>query len=530
MSQYDALVIGAGHNGLVAAWRLARAGLKVRVVERRGIVGGAAVTEEFWPGFRNSSCSYTVSLLSPKVIAAMELARHGLRVVKRPLSNFLPTEDGRFLTGASAAEFAKFSAHDAEQLPTYEQSLGRVADLLRTLAEAAPPKGAAGVADLVRLSRAGLKARGLDSAAQRDALALLTRSAREVLEGWFESEPVKALFGFDSVVGHYASPSMPGSAYVLLHHVWGEVNGERGAWGHAIGGMGAITQAMAAAAREAGAEITTGAAVRELIVERGRAAGAVLEDGGAVRAPLVVSAIHPKLLFERLAPAGTLPADFSVAIARHRSGSGTLRINVALSALPRFTALPEAGPHLGAGIILAPSLDYMDRAYADAVAVGWSRQPIVEMLIPSTIDDSLAPPGQHVASMFCQQFAPTLPGGRSWDEARDAAVDSALSVVERFAPGFRESVVGLKALTPLDLERDYALLGGDIFHGRMSLDQLWAARPVIGAGDYRTPIRGLYLCGAGSHPGGGVTGLPGWNGAGAVLADRSPLPWRRWAA
>src|SRR5581483_7450423 len=316
-----------------------------------------------------------------------------------------------------------------------------------------------------------------------ELLDLFAISAGEYLDRFFESEPIKALFGFDGVVGNYASPYTPGSAYVLLHHVFGEVNGVKGAWGHAIGGMGAITQAMAAACRERGVDIRTGVAVREVVVEPGRATGVVTESGESFRAPRIVSNLNPKLLFTKLVDPALQPADFRERIARYRNGSGTFRMNVALSELPRFACLPEPGPHLTAGIIMAPTLAYMDRAYTDARAEGWSKEPIVEMLIPSTLDDTLAPPGKYVASLFCQHVAPELPNGESWDEHRDTVAKLMIATVDRFAPGFAASVLGYEALTPLDLERRFGLLGGDIMHGRLELDQMFSARPVLGHGN-----------------------------------------------
>jgi phytoene dehydrogenase-like protein len=340
-----------------------------------------------------------------------------------------------------------------------------------------------------------------------------------MLDERFESDLVKALFGFDAIVGNYASPYTPGSAYVMLHHAFGEVNGRKGVWGHAIGGMGAITQAMAKAARAHGAEIETDAAVSEVIVEGGRAVGVALADGRAIRAGAVVSNLNPKLLYTRLVPAGALPEKFLARMQRWRNGSGTFRMNVALSALPSFTALPGNGDHLSSGIILAPSLPYMDRAYDDARAHGWSREPVVELLIPSTLDDTLAPAGQHVASLFCQHVAPELPEGKSWDDHRDEVADLMIATVERYAPGFAQSVLGRLALTPLDLEREFGLLGGDIFHGALTLNQLFSARPMLGHADYRGPLKRLYHCGSGAHPGGGVTGAPGHNAAKVILRD-----------
>jgi len=332
---------------------------------------------------------------------------------------------------------------------------------------------------------------------------------------------VKAAFGFDAVVGNYASPDTPGSAYVLLHHVFGEVNGKRGAWGHAVGGMGAITQAMARACAEAGVEISLESPVSQLLVDGKRVAGVRLEGGEEIAAKSVVANVGPKLLYEQLIDPANLGEEFRRRIRAFKTGSGTFRMNVALSELPRFSALPEPGEHHRSGIILAPTLEYMDRAFLDAKQFGWSRRPIVEMLIPSTVDDSLAPQGCHVASLFCQQFAPQLPEGRSWDDEKEAAADAIIDTVEAYAPGFRRSVLGRMVLSPLDLERKFGLIGGDIMHGAMTLDQLWSARPVLGHAAYRGPIRGLYMCGAGTHPGGGVTGAPGHNAAREILADRS---------
>jgi phytoene dehydrogenase-like protein len=530
MEIYDAVIIGAGHNGLVCAFYLARAGLKVCLLERRHIVGGAAVTEEFYPGFRNSVASYTVSLLNPKIIADMALSAHGLRIVERPISNFLPQPDGRYLKlggglGRTQDEFRKFSARDAETLPAYYEVLDHVADVLRDLALQSPPNVGDGLSTLIAAARQGRRLARMDVAGQRDVLDLFTKSARTFLDAWFESDAVKAAFGFDAVVGNYASPDTPGSAYVLLHHVFGEVNGKKGAWGHAVGGMGAITQAMLAACQGEGVELRLEAPVARVLVDGGRAVGVKLESGEEISGRAIVSNVGPKLLYEKLIGAGDLSPEFQRRVRGFKVGSGTFRMNVALSELPRFTCLPEPGEHHQCGIVIAPTLDYMDRAFSDAKQLGMSRQPIVEILIPSTIDDSLAPVGAHVASLFCQQFAPQLPDGRSWDEAREEAADRIISTVNDYAPNFRASVIAREIHSPLDLERKFGLSGGDIMHGAMSLDQLWSARPILGHGAYRGPLRGLYMCGAGTHPGGGVSGAPGHNAAREILADRS-LPRR----
>ncbi|MFN3945384.1 MAG: phytoene desaturase family protein [Allosphingosinicella sp.] len=517
----DVLIIGAGHNGLVCAWYLADRGLKVAVLEARGVVGGAAVTEEFHPGFRNSTASYTVSLLNPQVIRDMRLDAHGLRVVLRKIDNFLPTEGPEHLlagrNGLTRREIARHSASDAENFDAYAAAIGRVVGVLRQWLLRAPPNAGGGLGDLLAMLKLGGGVARLGIEGQRDLADFFTRSAAEILERYFSTEIVQALFGFDSVVGHYASPYEPGSAYVLLHHLFGEAAGVEGAWGHAIGGMGAITKAMARACRAKGVEILVDTPVEEVIVERGRAAG-VVARGTAYRAAAVAAGVNPKLLFTSLLPEGAVDADSAGRMAKWQSESATFRMNLALSELPRFTSLPEPGDHLTAGIIIGPSLGYMDRAWLDARRDGWSREPVVEMLIPSTLDDSLAPAGAHVASLFCQHFPYEVAGG--WDARRDEAADHIIRHVDRFAPGFAASVVGRLALSPLDLERRFGLVGGDIFHGKMGLSQLFSARPMIGAADYRMPLPGLYLCGAGAHPGGGVTGAPGHNAAQAILKDR----------
>jgi phytoene dehydrogenase-like protein len=525
----DAVIVGGGHNGLVCAAYLAAAGLKVTVLERRAVVGGAAVTEEFHPGFRNSVAAYTVSLLNPKIIRDLELPRHGLRIVERKLANFLPLDETTYLkvgAGQTAQEVAKFSTRDAERLPAYGERLDVIADVLRDLVLQTPPNVTAGgwfeaLPELLRGARQAKRVAKLDLPMRRELLDLFVKSAGDYLDSWFESAPIKAAYGFDGVVGNYASPYAGGSAYVLLHHVFGEVNGKKGAWGHAIGGMGAITQAMAKAAAERGVEIRVATPVREVLVEGGRAVGVITEKGEAVRARSVVSNLNPKLLYGSLIDAGVLPQDFRERIAHWRCGSGTFRMNVALSELPDFKALPgrAAADHHTAGIIMAPSLAYMDQAYLDAKAGGWSKRPIVEMLIPSTLDDSLAPKGQHVASLFCQHVAPILPNDASWDAHREEVADVMIDLVNTHAPNFKAAVLGRQIMSPLDLERTFGLIGGDIFHGALSLDQLFSARPMLGHGNYRGPLRGLYMCGSGTHPGGGVTGAPGHNAAREIIAD-----------
>ena len=525
----DALIIGGGHNGLVCAAYLAGAGLKVTVLERRALVGGAAVTEEFHPGFRNSVAAYTVSLLNPKVIRDLDLAGHGLRIVERRCANFLPTADGGYLLtgeGRTQAEVARFSARDAARLPEYAERLEAVADVLRELALTTPPNVLEGswraaLPELVRAARVGGRLRRLDMSSRRELLALFAMSAGDYLDNWFESEPLKAVYGFDGIVGNYASPYTAGSAYVLLHHVFGEVNGKRGAWGHAIGGMGAITQAMARAATARGALIRVSTAVREVLVEGDRAVGVLTESGESLRAAAVISNLNPKLLYLDMFAPEALPPEFREHISHWRCGSGTFRMNVALTELPDFSCLPGRKPadHHTAGIIIAPTLAYMERAYFDARTHGWSRAPIIELVIPSTLDDTLAPRDKHVASLFCQHVAPQLPDGESWDAHREAVADLMIDTVNAYAPNFKAAVLGRQIMSPLDLERTFGLIGGDISHGTLSLDQLFCARPMLGYGNYRGPLQGLYMCGAGTHPGGGVTGAPGHNAAREILSD-----------
>ena len=535
MQSYDVVIIGAGHNGLTCAAYLGMSGLKVKVLERRPVVGGAAVTEEFCPGFRNSVAAYTVSLLHPKVIADLRLADHGLRIVERRAQNFLPTPEGEYLLaaeGITEREIAKFSRADAERYDAFSRQLDASADVLRELILRAPPNLTRGlrldtVNELLKAGRLGNRLRRLSTENLRVLFDLFTKSAADYLDGWFDGELVKALFGFDAIVGNYASPYTPGTAYVLLHHAFGEVNGKRRVWGHAIGGMGSITVAMARAAAGHGVEIETTTPVREVLIENGRACGVALEDGRSIRSAAVAANVNPRLLYTAMVPSGALEPAFLHRMRRWRCGSGTFRMNVALSRLPSFTALPGSTPadHHTAGIILAQSLGYMDQAYCDARQLGWSREPIIELVIPSTLDDTLAPRGAHVASLFCQHVAPDLPDGRPWTDHRETVADLMIDTVDRYAPGFKASVVGRQALSPLDLEQVFGLTGGDIFHGALSLDQLFWARPALGYADYRGPLKGLYHCGSGAHPGGGVTGAPGHNAARAIIADRR---WRRW--
>ena len=525
---FDVAVIGAGHNGLTAAAYLAAAGLAVVVLEKNEEVGGAALTEEFHPGYRNSVAAYTVSLLNPKVVRDLALERLGLRIVERPAANFWPVDARRSLLlphGLAGRQQAisEFSERDAARLPAYEAALARAARLIRDLAVETPPNAGGGLLELIQGARLGRRLAALSLDDKRLAADLFTKSAADFLGQWFENETVKAAFAFDGIVGAYAAPSTPGTAYVLLHHSFGEVNGKTGVWGHAVGGMGAITQAMAKAALARGAVIRTGAPVRKLIVEGGAAAGVELATGEVVRARAVAANVAPKLLFRDLVPESAVAPEIGARFTSIKSGSGTFRMNVALAELPDFTARPgkDAQDHHGSGIIIGPTLEYLERAYHDAKLGGWSKEPAIEMLIPSTLDESLAPQGRHVASLFVQHVAPRLPDGRSWTDAgeKERFADLVIATVATHAPNFKSSVIARQVLSPLDLEHRFGLVDGDIFHGQLSLDQLFSLRPVMGYAGYRMPVAGLYLCGAGAHPGGGVTGLPGHNAAREIIRD-----------
>ncbi len=525
---FEVAIIGGGHNGLVCAAYLARAGLSVVVLEKNEIAGGAAITEEFHPGFRNSVASYTVSLLNPKVIADLDLPRHGLKIVERPVANFWPIDADRGLVmpyglGPRQKAIAEISPRDAARLPAYDAALERGAAVLRDLLLRTPPNAGGGLAEIVRGAGLGRRLMGLSLDDQRLVVDLFTKSAADFLDGWFESEIVKAAFAFDGIVGAYAAPSTPGTAYVLLHHCFGEVNGKPGVWGHAIGGMGAISDAIRRSAESAGAVVRTNASVCRVLVSGAQASGLELESGERIQARAVAANVGAKLLFRDLVHDSAIPPEVRRRFLSIRTGSGTFRMNVALSELPDFRCRPglQQQDHHGSGIIIGPTIDYLERAYLDARADGWSKHPVVEILIPSTLDPTLAPAGQHVASLFVQHVAPRLPDGRSWSNIAEKHrfADLVIDTVNAHAPNFKGSVLGRQVLSPLDLERRFGLVDGDIFHGQLGLDQLFATRPVLGHANYRMPLVGLYLCGSSAHPGGGVTGIPGHNCAREIIAD-----------
>lgn len=524
---YDAIVIGAGHNGLTCAGYLARAGLTVKVVEARDKVGGAAVTEEFHPGFRNSVFSYVVSLLNPKVIRDLELHKHGLQIIDRTGGSFSALDVDNYLwmcrdQERAKNELAKYSKEDAAVWDEFDARLVEIAELLRDVALETPPNIGGGWGDLWTLLGVANKSRKLSPQQQATLIELMTMSIGDYLDKWFEGTAIKGELGFEGVIGNFVSPYQAGSAYVLLHHVFGEVNGKTGAWGHAKGGMGAITQAMAKSADSVGVDIEVNAPVKQVLTEKGKAVGVELADGRVIRAKLVSSNLNPKLLFTQLVDDGLLPREFNRRMRSWRSQSGTFRMNVALSELPKFPTLAgEENPaqFLNGTVNVCPSLDYIQNAYDDARKVGWAQKPVISMCIPSTIDDTLAPEGCHVASMFCQHFNPDLPDGKNWDDVKEDVADLIIDTMNERAPNFKASVVGRQINSPLDIERKLGMLGGDIFHGALHLDQLYSMRPAPGYADYRSPISGLYMCGSGTHPGGGVSGLPGHNAAREILKD-----------
>jgi phytoene dehydrogenase-like protein len=526
VATYDVIIIGAGHNGLVAAAYLARAGKRVLVLERREMVGGACVTEEVFPGFKVSTAAYVNSLLRPEIIRDLELHRHGFELLPRNPSSFTPFPDGRYLMLGPDAELnrreiGKFSKRDAEAFPRYEAMLERVADFIEpTLLQTPPDPWSSRPRDLLQLAKLGWEFRKLGRDGAR-ALEILTGDARSVLDRWFESEEVKAPLATDAVIGAAASPSTPGTAYVLFHHVMGECNGARGVWGYVRGGMGGISDAIAAAARERGVEIRTNAPVARIITRDGAVQGVALADGTELRARQVASNADAYTTFIKLMDERELPEEFVAAVRSIDYSSATLKINVALSELPSFTALPgaESGPQHRGTIHISPNIEYMERAFDDSKYGCPSRSPILECTIPSVVDPTVAPPGQHLMSMFIQ-YAPAKLRDGSWDDIKESFADRCFDVLEQYAPNIKRAVIDRQVISPLDLERDFGLTGGNIFQGAMTLTQLFFMRPLPGYADYRTPIRGLYLCGAATHPGGGVMGACGYNAAREMRRDR----------
>ena len=523
MPRYDAIIIGGGHNGLVTAAYLARAGRKTLVLERRDLVGGCAVTEVIWPGYRVSTAAYLASLLQERIVRELELERFGYRVDAKDPAFFSVFPDGRHFfmwqdRAKTLAEIAKFSKRDAEVYPAYEDQLERISkvveELLLTIPPPFPPSGLGSLVEYLRLAG---RMRGLSPKDMVALVKIFTASAAEFLDEWFESDEVKVTLATDGVIGANGGPRSPGTAYILLHHCMGGVAGHRGLWGFVRGGMGAVSEAIAASARAKGAEIRTGAPVARVLVRNSRAYAVALESGEEIEASMIASNLDPKITFLRLVEERHLDPDFVAAIRRFRIEGTSCKINLALNGLPEFAAYPGSpGPHHRATMHICPHIDYVERAWDDAKYGRPSERPLLELTVPTMYDPSLAPPGKHIMGIFLQYAPYTLREG-TWDELREPFGDRVISLIEEYAPNIRGIIEHRQVLTPLDLERRFGITGGNIFHGEMSLDQMFVMRPVAGYARYRTPVPGLYLCGSGAHPGGGVMGAPGYNCARVML-------------
>ena len=520
---YDAIVIGGGHNGLTAATYLARAGRKVLVLERRHVLGGAAVTEEVFKGFRYSVCSYVVSLLRPEIIEELNLRRHGLEIL--PLDGtFTPMLDGNHLWrtedhAQTHAAIARHSPRDATAYEEYSRTLVEMGRFAKPMLGMEPPDPTAldvrGFGQLVSTLR---RFRRLSYDDQYAQLQLMTMSAIDFLDQWFETDVLKATMSASGIIGTHLGIRSPGTAYVLLHHYMGEIDGTFRSWGFARGGTGAISDAIARAAREAGVEIRTQCEVARIIVRENTAGGVVLANGDEIAARLVASSVDARLTFGRFVDPGALPEDFRSEVARVRYRGASAKVNLALDALPDFTCLPGPGAHLAGAISISPSVEYMDRAYDEGKYGRFSRRPYMDIVIPSLSDPTLAPPGKHVMSCFVQ-YAPYRLAEGTWDEQRDALGEAVLDTLAEYAPNIRDIVLHRQVVTPLDLEREWGLSEGNIFQGELSLEQLFFLRPVPGWARYRTPIRNLYMCGSATHPGGGIMSAPGRNAARRIVAD-----------
>jgi len=528
MTTLDAIIIGAGHNGLVTAAYLARSGLQVLVLERRPIVGGACVTEELLPGHHVSTAAYVCSLLDPIVIRDLDLAKYGYAIIAKDPASFTPLPDGRSLmfwqdAEKTHGEIAKFSATDAEHYPIYETLIDRMAifaeSQFRKTPANTPPATLKDVRELLCLAKECL---GLGVRDGTQFIKLLRSSVASFLNDHFESDALKTTLATDGVIGFNGGPSTPGSAYVLLHHCMGKVMGKRGLWGFVRGGMGGVTEALRKSAEAKGVMVRTDARVASIKSRSGRAIGVVLDNGEEIDAPLVVSNADPKHTFLQLMEARELPAPFRTRIEKMRMDGNVLKLNLVLGELPNFTACPglDAGPQHRGTIHICPSMDYMEAAWRDAAQGIPSRHPMLECCIPTTCDDSLAPPGRHIMSIFVQ-YAPCRLREGTWDALRESYADRVIDTLADYAPNIKGAIIHRQVLTPVDLETEFGLTNGNIFHGDMSPAQLFSLRPVRGCAQYRTPIENLYLCGSGTHPGGGVTGLPGYNAAREILSDRA---------
>jgi phytoene dehydrogenase-like protein len=525
-ARYDAVVIGAGHNGLVTAAYLSRAGRSVLVLERRPVIGGACVTEEVWPGYRVSTAAYLCGLLHPGIIRDLRLDQHGYEILPKDPAFFSPFPDGRALfvwkdDAQTAEEIARLSRRDAAAYPEYEAFLARLGAFVEPWLLRTPPDILRrNFADLAELLRFGRQVLGLRREDLVHAIRIVTQSARDFLDGWFESPELKASLATDGVIGARGGPSTPGTAYVLFHHCMGQAAGKRGLWGFVRGGMGGVSEAVAAVCRGHGVEIRTDAEVEQIAVRDGRAVGVVLAGGEEIRAGIVVSNADPKRTFLHLLPGDVLPEGFRREVDGIKTEGVATKINLALQGLPDFRARrgTSAGPQHRATIHIGPTIDYIDRAWADAQLGRPSDQPFLEVTIPTTYDPSLAPPGKHLMNIFVQ-YAPHRLAEGTWDELKETFADRVIDTLAEYAPNLPDLIIHRQVLSPLDLEREFSLTGGDIFHGEMTLDRLFFMRPLPGWARYRTPVAGLYLCGSGTHPGGGVMGAPGHNAAREILRD-----------
>jgi len=501
---YDAIVIGGGHNGLTHAAYLARAGRKVLVLERRPVLGGAAVTEEIYPGFKYSVCSYVVSLLRPEIIRELDLPRHGLEIL--PLDGtFTPMPNGDYLWRMSdhartRREIYRHSPLDAEAYDEYSKAMADMARFVKPILAM------------------GRRFQRLSRTEQHNILQLMTMSAIDLLDQWFETDVLKATMSASGIIGTFLGVRSPGTAYVLLHHYMGEIDGVFRSWGFSRGGTGAISMAIAGAAQEAGVEIRTQASIERIKVKDGRTVGVVLEGGEEIDAPVVSSSVDPHRTFLKMVEPGVLDGSFLSEVRRYKLRGSSGKVNLALDGLPEFTAMPGPGVHLRGAISISPSVEYMERAYDQAKYGEFSSHPYIDMVIPSLTDPSIAPPGKHILSCFVQ-YAPYKLREGTWDEKRDAFGDAVVNTIAQYAPNLKKLILHRQVLTPLDLEREWGLTEGNIFQGELSLEQLFFLRPVPGWARYRTPIRGLYMCGSATHPGGGIMGAPGRLSALELLKD-----------
>ncbi len=523
--QYDAIVIGGGHNGLVNAAYLAKAGKKVLVLERRHVLGGAAVTEEIVPGFLFSVCSYVVSLLRPEIIRELDLPRHGLEIL--PLDGtFTPMPNGDYLWrmndhARTQREIRRHSRVDAEAYDEFSKMMTPMCRFVKPILNMIPPDPTTlRPRDLQRLYFLGQRFRDLSSDERYTLIQLMTMSAADFLDQWFETDVLKATMSASGIIGTFLGIRSPGTAYVLLHHYMGEIDGAFRSWGFSRGGTGAISNAIAAAAREFGAEIRTQASVDKILVKNGRTTGVVLKSGEEISASVVSSSVDPHLTFEKFLEPSELPSDFLESVRRYKFRGSSGKVNLALDALPDFKSLSGQGAHLRGAISISPSIEYMERAYDDAKYGRYSRKPYIDIVIPSLTDPSVAPPGKHVLSCFVQ-YAPYKLAQGTWDEQREAFGDTVVNTIAEHAPNIKKIIVGRQVLTPLDLEREFGLTQGNIFQGELSLEQLFFLRPVPGWAYYRTPIDNLYMCGSATHPGGGIMGAPGRIASQAILKDWS---------